>query len=264
VFVLTELEGMTAPEVAEALGIPLGTAYSRLRTAWQVLGRHAGREQQRLRRALPTMRAPDPSPERRRQMWGLVAGGLRLPADGGAGAAAVTGWLAQVKWLAVGAALGAGLLGARAATVASRSGSVEPTKRSRAAEDPAEKIDAANPSAASRASATVDAVPPSQPAASAIPGVSASTTPASPSSGAVPSTRAPAPSTPAVAVDAPADDALAAELGLLRSAREALRDGRADDALAWLDEHARRFPRGQLVDERRALEVEAGRSEGAR
>lgn len=262
VFVLTELEGMTAPEVAEALGIPLGTAYSRLRTAWQVLGRHAGREEQRLRRALPSMRtrAPDPSPERRRHMWGLVVGGLRLPADGGAGAAAATGWLAQVKWIAVGAALGAGLLGARAATVASRTSSVEPEERSRAAEDPAAKLDAANPSPAARASATVDAVPPSQPAASAIPGASASTTSASPSSNAASSTRAPAPRTPAVAVDAPADDALAAELGLLRSAREALRDGRAEDALAWLDQHARRFPSGQLVDERRALEIEAGRS----
>ncbi len=33
VFVLTELEGMSAPEVAEALGVPLNTVYSRLRVA---------------------------------------------------------------------------------------------------------------------------------------------------------------------------------------------------------------------------------------
>ena len=33
VFVLTELEGMSAPEVSEALGIPLNTVYSRLRVA---------------------------------------------------------------------------------------------------------------------------------------------------------------------------------------------------------------------------------------
>src|SRR5262245_51296526 len=33
VFVLTELEQMTSPEVAEALSIPLGTVYSRLRAA---------------------------------------------------------------------------------------------------------------------------------------------------------------------------------------------------------------------------------------
>lgn len=256
VFVLAEVEGMTAPEVAEALGIPLGTVYSRLRAAWQVLGKQAGREEQRLRRALPSMRAAEPSPERRRQMWSLVMGGFGLPREGGSGTAVITGWLAQAKWIAVGAALGAGLLGARAAVVASqrggeasvRSGSAEPEERSRTAEDPAAKVDAAIPSAASPPpSAATERLPlPSPPAA------------ASPVST---RTRTPPSSTPTVTVDAPAEDALAAELALLRRAREALREGRVDDALAWLDQHARRFPRGQLVDERRALEVEAGRSE---
>jgi len=33
VFVLFELEGMTTPEIAELIGIPLGTAASRLRRA---------------------------------------------------------------------------------------------------------------------------------------------------------------------------------------------------------------------------------------
>ena len=33
VFVLFEIEGMTVPEVAEVVGIPLGTAASRLRRA---------------------------------------------------------------------------------------------------------------------------------------------------------------------------------------------------------------------------------------
>jgi RNA polymerase sigma-70 factor (ECF subfamily) len=48
VFVLAELEGLTAPEIAETLGIKLNTVYSRLRTArerfWAALARH--REQQ--------------------------------------------------------------------------------------------------------------------------------------------------------------------------------------------------------------------------
>ncbi|MCB9549953.1 MAG: sigma-70 family RNA polymerase sigma factor [Myxococcales bacterium] len=35
VFVMAELDGATAPEIAEALGIPLNTAYSRLRVARQ-------------------------------------------------------------------------------------------------------------------------------------------------------------------------------------------------------------------------------------
>ncbi len=33
VLILAELEEMTAPEIAEAIGIPLNTAYSRLRAA---------------------------------------------------------------------------------------------------------------------------------------------------------------------------------------------------------------------------------------
>lgn len=49
VFVLAELHEMTAPEIAEALGIPLNTAYSRLRAARQdfeeALARHTAREE---------------------------------------------------------------------------------------------------------------------------------------------------------------------------------------------------------------------------
>jgi RNA polymerase sigma-70 factor (ECF subfamily) len=48
VFVLAEIEEMTAPEIAEALDIPLNTAYSRLRAARQgfeqALSRHTARE----------------------------------------------------------------------------------------------------------------------------------------------------------------------------------------------------------------------------
>lgn len=48
IFVLAELEEMTAPEIAHALEIPLNTAYSRLRAARQAfeqaLARHTARE----------------------------------------------------------------------------------------------------------------------------------------------------------------------------------------------------------------------------
>ncbi len=54
VFVLFELEDLTGPEVAEALAIPLGTAYSRLRLARQAfeaaLDRAEVQERQLLRR----------------------------------------------------------------------------------------------------------------------------------------------------------------------------------------------------------------------
>jgi RNA polymerase sigma-70 factor, ECF subfamily len=48
VFVLTEIEGFTAPEIAEALDIPLNTVYSRLRVARQdfeqAMARHVARQ----------------------------------------------------------------------------------------------------------------------------------------------------------------------------------------------------------------------------
>ncbi len=51
VFVLAELEDMTMPEIAEAIGIPLNTAYSRLRVARQEfedsLARHAAAQKER-------------------------------------------------------------------------------------------------------------------------------------------------------------------------------------------------------------------------
>ncbi len=51
VFVLAELEQTTAPEIAELLGIPLNTAYSRLRAARiefdKALARHRARESHR-------------------------------------------------------------------------------------------------------------------------------------------------------------------------------------------------------------------------
>jgi RNA polymerase sigma-70 factor (ECF subfamily) len=51
VLVLAELEEMTVPEIAEAIGIPLNTAYSRLRAARQdfneAFARHAARQKGR-------------------------------------------------------------------------------------------------------------------------------------------------------------------------------------------------------------------------
>jgi RNA polymerase sigma-70 factor (ECF subfamily) len=50
-FILAELEGMSGPELAEALGVPLDTAYSRLRAARtmfnQALARHRAQESRR-------------------------------------------------------------------------------------------------------------------------------------------------------------------------------------------------------------------------
>jgi hypothetical protein len=50
---------------------------------------------------------------------------------------------------------------------------------------------------------------------------------------------------------------LAQERALIDTARSALARGRGADALAPLDEHAKRFPRGRLTEEREALAVQA-------
>jgi RNA polymerase sigma-70 factor, ECF subfamily len=50
VFIMAELEGMTAPEIAGVLGIRVPTVYSRLRLARSILERHVARHQARERR----------------------------------------------------------------------------------------------------------------------------------------------------------------------------------------------------------------------
>lgn len=237
VFVLSELEGMTAPEIADALQLPVGTVYSRLRAAWKGLGREAERERQRLHRVHRHL--GDPSPERRRRMWGLVMGGLRprslAPVVGG------VGWLAQIKWFVVGGAVGAGLIAARLAMV-------DPSPDPPPSSSPP-PITAATPAKPSPDHGSTDETPtpPRSPRAEPPP---------------LPAELPPSPAPPQITprpqpVPAGSPDALALELELLREAKQAIREDRADDALALLDRHARRFPRGQLTDERRATRLRA-------
>jgi RNA polymerase sigma-70 factor, ECF subfamily len=53
VFVLAELEQMSAPEIATAVGIPLNTVYSRLRLARQEFAAAAARHRARDERRIP-------------------------------------------------------------------------------------------------------------------------------------------------------------------------------------------------------------------
>lgn len=69
--------------------------------------------------------------------------------------------------------------------------------------------------------------------------------------------RAPAPPPPAPAPSArDADLELAIERDLLQRARADFRAGRLTEALRPLEEHARRFPRGRLEEERAALRIQ--------
>lgn len=264
VFVLTELEGMTAPEVSDALGIPLGTVYSRSRAAWQSLGREAGRDEQRVRRQLAVARGAAPTSAHQRRMWALVA--ARLPGLQGATTvgvakvAATTAWTAQLKAWVIGGAIGAGLVGARVLTVSSEPEPPRPSLPAIALSDvsapPAaspEPEPATRPSPAGRDLADAPEPPrgTDESEAEASP-IDRAATPRRARSGSRSRGRPPAPS-PAPA-SSPAD-ALTEELLLVRAAQRALGQDRPADALAELEAHASRFPKGQLSDDRRALRV---------
>ena len=229
VFVLSEIEGMTAPEVSDALGIPLGTAYSRLRAAWQVLGRAAGQEQ---RRAEIARLRTEPTETARRRMWGAITVGL-APMR----VATTATLLGQLQWLAAGALLGAGVVGLGVIALPTA-----PDERPRASTIVAVEQQRDATREPPQAHESVDHAPPEiQPATVARPERSRERT-------------APPPARPR-SEDARPD--LAEELRLVRGAKAAIRDTRGTDAIALLEEHARRFPDGQLAAERRSTRVAA-------
>lgn len=216
VFMLAEVEGMTANEVSEALDIPVGTANSRLRAAWQRLDREAGRE--RARQECTRLQERTPGRDYERRVLGLVA--ARLAA---VPVAASLAPLATAKWVGVGAVFGAGLL---AAGVALAPG--PPARKARASAPRATHVQP--PPAPAKMQTPPAAVAPAQ----IVPEPPAQRSP------------------PTEQREAPLPkDALAEEVALVREGQRALRDGDPDTARAHLEEHARRFPDGQLADERR-------------
>lgn len=64
-----------------------------------------------------------------------------------------------------------------------------------------------------------------------------------------------APRAPVVAPPVKTTDALGIERSLLEQARTALSRGNAADALNALDEHEKKFPQGQMAEERAAMQV---------
>lgn len=236
-FVLAELEGRTAAEVGQALGISAEAVYGRVRSV-----------RKRLHQALmedakePGARAAAMVPP-----WAVL-----LPQLGGGAAVAGTG-LAALKVFAATVVVGAaGLVGVAVSTP-----DVQPAPVTVAAQH----MEDEPPPAAPSAPASVEALPP-EPA----PGVPTEPSPRRAGSlwtqeaeplrprGVSPQAARVAP-VPAATVDKPPASALAAESALLREARAAQADGRLRDALALLDRHARQFPEGQLASGRRRARI---------
>jgi RNA polymerase sigma-70 factor (ECF subfamily) len=248
VFLMHEVEGQPIPDVARALGIPEGTAYSRLRQARRELAAARQRREASIAAILPVVVAagdeatapgpPIPPDVRDRILERIMAtpeyaeyeklqarnkaepparpqAPRALPLEPGA-----------LAGMAVGAVVVGFLLGAV----------VDPFHRL------APRV--ANPATLVAASAA-----PADPA----PRAPASASPTSPAASSSATATAPANASSAAALDG-----IAAERALLRSASDALAAGHPDEALSALAEHARRFHGGgQLAMEREVAWISA-------
>ncbi|MEX1362674.1 MAG: sigma-70 family RNA polymerase sigma factor [Nannocystaceae bacterium] len=258
VFVMSELLDMKGPEIAAQLRIPLNTVYSRLRLARRQLAQTVNPIGGWIDVARRTQRPP---PGRARRSWALMLPTLRPWWH-----AAASGSMASTLGLTVAAAIGAlvimsATVGRGESPTRPRALVATPSPASIAVDLPADVRPAAEPPTPSPLASTRPTVaePIVQPRPSSE--TSVATSRAARSRSAPP--RSPAPSSepdgdtgPSEATSEPAST-LAAEVAVLDRAAEALREGEAARALQWLAEHETRFPRGRLVDVRKATQVRA-------
>lgn len=228
-FVLSEIEGMTGPEAANALSLNTSTTYSRV----QVLRRRfheacVGREPVAVVAAVREQR-----PRATAHGWALLLPKLGLPTTAGA-----TTLGATIFGKAAAIACGVTVV-ATAAMVTIRPASPRPTATVTAA---AGRVDA--PTEVPRSAV----IPASLPAPAAAPAAAApvdapAIAPARPTRAAVDATRG------ATSIERDNERML--------DAKEALAAGDAAGALAITEEHAREFPGSALADARAALRIEA-------
>jgi RNA polymerase sigma factor (sigma-70 family) len=251
-FVLSELEGMTGPELAAVTGRNVQTLYTRVRKLKLELGEHVG--------GLERVRSERPQATAR--SWALLLPVLRSSSPASGLATAASGWGAWWGWV-VGAAGAASL----ALVVTTMRAADRPERTAESAD-----AVAARASAGARTPASAEAeipparspsatVPMSNPAAVIDQATPGTATPLDASEDRkdaepVPST-APRSRNDATTTDAPEADGLGVETELLRRASAELTAGNADAALRTTGEHARRFPESALADLRTAVRIEA-------
>jgi RNA polymerase sigma-70 factor (ECF subfamily) len=248
-FVLSELEGMTGPELATVTGRNVQTIYTRVRKLKVELGEHVG-GLERVRRERPQATA---------RSWALLLPALQV-SPAGSVAAAASGWGAWWGW-AVGAAGAASLALVVVTTPAA--------DRPRLATEPAraEVPPVTRPSVAASAADVGEAsrapvpspIPADDHGASWVPSPStaASATASAARSDATPVAATSPRSHRVAAPDAPTSDGLGIETELLRRASTELAAGNANAALRTTIEHGRRFPDSTLADLRTAVRIEA-------
>lgn len=248
VFILAEIEGMTGASIADTLGLPANTVWSRLRAGRESFARYLqtlrARERgaaERLDRAALMRRARDERApaDKRRTMMAAIGVKLALPSAGGTVgvAAATTGWLAALKPMLVAIGIAAGTLASIGAGARVLDAEEQPPAVT--TPTPAQPDDPEPPKLEPPRRAA--AVPPA-----ALPSpVEPPSTPPAPEAAAA--KRPPSKASPAAAHDLQAELALLAEM----------RDAAPAKVLELAADHQRAFPRGELSVERDLLRLVA-------
>lgn len=274
VLVLAQIHGLTGPEIAQVLEIPLNTAYSRLRLARRRVDRFAAELGAERSDVLGAMRrGEEPPPRAAARAWVLLVPQLGLGGGAGVVGSGVAGVLSSTK--AVVLVVGAGLLGLGVARgiVDARASASAPSRVS----------EVAAPALVTAVAAVVDEPEASSPVVpEGIEGeaIASAGEQAAHDEVAGPSAARPrrgdrramkrAPVSAEAPPTSPTDEAdpLQLEADLIARAQQALRTRDAAAALRLLGEHERRFPAGELTDARRGARARAlcalGRTEQAR
>ncbi|MCY0991998.1 sigma-70 family RNA polymerase sigma factor [Nannocystis sp. ILAH1] len=238
VWEMTELLGMSAPEIASELGLPLNTVYSRLRLARQQLQALVASDRlESLRDATRQRQAPPREAESR--TWGVLLPVLGKPAA----AVGLTAWVSTQT------AAATTMIVAGAATV----GLVVAREPARAADRPPTAAHAPVIAAAKEPAGAPEPAPIAEPPV--VP-VQVPKDMFKRTSSEVASAR-PQVGTASAAAASDAGARLAAEVAAIDRVQARLAAGDAAGALAGAAEHAQGFPDGTLADVREAARVEA-------
>lgn len=246
-FILSEVEGWSAPEIARVVGTSPNTVYSRVRLARQQLRKHLMESESELS---PTAcvealrKSTQAPPDAAKRCWAALA--PKLAATGLTTAAtASTGLLAKLKLVGIGALLGgAGIVGLDA-TLPEPSAPAAPVAFASELRGPAPAAPSprAAPAAVAPASAAAEAPEAPDP---------------------VPARRRAAQTPSTAPVEPPPAGNLERETKMLTAAKRQLESGHHVAALATISAHAKEHPDSSLADLRNVLEVQATCGRGQR
>lgn len=230
VLVLHVFEGKSGPQIAEMLGLPLDTAYSRIKSGRRMLRTRLAAEgvvdQVAVLEAACAQTRPDA--KARRRVAALLAAKL----------ATQSSTVTAVLWKLAAAVVLVTATGA--AVTHTRSADAQPPVAQAQVQTEAQSpVEPGHPSSSPEPAAVVPRAEAQSPSPS----------PASVRPEPVRPVSRPRPD--------PGPDLLHEEVALIGRVKAALDDGRPTDAMVSLDEHARRFPRGELVVERRGYRAVA-------